>query len=197
MNQSSCKMNSKLENFLLTKDFDHLSPHNKLFVTEFMTELEYGHYRQFLLRSKEVFQGDKANLKPPNFDKKALLETYRKKFNIPKSNVDHKHKNTFNYLSNPIIMRIAAIFILSIFIFKFNDNLQSSNTDPSVVTEYLLQVKEVPEVMDLRFDINSSNKDSIMWEKKIDSFIKESKTMNDDMTIYTYGLEVAPIISSE
>ena len=59
LNQSSCEMNSKLEELLLSKDFDHLSSHDKLFVTEFMTEFEYDDYRQLLMRSKQVFQSDR------------------------------------------------------------------------------------------------------------------------------------------
>ena len=56
-------MDSKLEELLLTKDFDHLSSHDKLFVTEFMTEFEYDDYRQLLMRSKQLFQGQVKVLK--------------------------------------------------------------------------------------------------------------------------------------
>jgi len=190
-------MDSKLEELLLTKDFDHLSSHDKLFVTEFMTEFEYDDYRQLLMRSKQVFQSDKANLKEPKLNKKVLLEAYRKKFTPPKSNTVHKHKNAFYFVSNPMITGIAAIFILAIFIFKFNDNLKPSNSDPSVVTHYLLQGKELPKVNDNSLDINSSNEAAILWKKKIDSFIQESKTGKDDMTINTYGLEVPLKILNE
>ena len=188
-------MNSKLENFLLTKDFDHLSSHDKLFVTEFMTELEYSDYRQFLMRSNQVFLSDKANLKHPNLHKKVLLEAYREKYNIPKENAVYEGKNVISYLSNPIIIGIAAMFILVIFVFKFNDTMKSSNTDPSVVTEYLMLGKEVSKLKDKSFDINSKNMVTNLLEKVNDTSLKEFKAMNEHMIIHTYALEAEAVMS--
>jgi len=190
-------MNSKLEELLLTKDFDHLSSHDKLFVTEFMTEFEYADYRQLLMRSKQVFQSDKANLKEPNLNKKVLLEAYRKKFTPPESNAVHKHKNAFYYLSNPMITGIAAIFILVIFIFKFNDNLKSSNSDPSVVTDYLLQGKELPDTMLKEIHNSSKNKVTNLLDKENDSVLQVFHAMNRYMVIETYALETEAIIINE
>jgi len=187
-------MNSKLEELLLTKDFDHLSSHDKLFVTEFMTEFEYADYRQLLMRSKQVFQSDKANLKEPNLNKKVLLEAYRKKYNSTQSHPVSKRKNTFYNLSDPRIAGIAAIFIIAFFIFKFNNTLKSSNADPNAVTEFLLQGKELPNAMDKDFQTTSKNKATNLLEKENDSFLKVFQEMNRYMTIETYAIEAGAII---
>lgn len=182
-------MNSRLENFLLTKDFDHLSSHDQLFVTEFMTELEYSGYRQFLMRSNQVFLSDKANLLPPNINKKLLLETYREKYNIPEQNTIYERKNALSYLSNPMIIGIAALLILMIFIFNFNDPMKSSNADPSVVTEYLLQGKEVSILKGKSFDDSSMNRVTNLLEKENNTSLEKIKAMNEYMVIHTYALE--------
>jgi len=182
-------MNSKLEELLLSKDFDHLSSHDKLFVTEFMTEFEYMDYRQFLMRSKQVFQHDKANLKEPNLNKNVLLEAYRKKYNSTHSHLVSKRKNTFYYLSDPRITGIAAIFIIAFFIFKFNNTLKSSNADPNAVTEFLLKGKELPNALDKDFQTTSKIRATNLLEKENDSILKVFQAMNRYMTIETYALE--------
>ncbi len=55
-------MNSKLENMLLTKEFEALSTQEKLFVGSFMKDFEYNEYRNLLNKSKEAFLADKIDL---------------------------------------------------------------------------------------------------------------------------------------
>jgi len=186
-------MNSKIEKLLLTKDFDHLSSSDKLFVTEFMTEFEYAEYREFLMRSNEVFLRDKVNLKQPNLNKKVLLEAYRKKYNSSQLHPVSKRKNAFYYLSDPRITGIAAIFIIGLFIFNFNNNPKSSKADPNVVTEFLLKGEEQPIALDKDFQTTYKNKVTNLLEKESDTVLKVFQAMNDFLTIDTYALEVEVI----
>jgi len=182
-------MNSKLEKLLLTKDFDHLSSNDKLFVTEFMTEFEYADCRDLLMRSNEVFLRDKVNLKQPELHKKLLLQAYRKKYGSTESHAVSKRKNAIYYLSDPRITGIAAILIIGLFIFNLNSNLKSSKADPNAVTEFLLQGKELPETTVKDFQPSSMNKATNLLEKESDSVLKVFQAMNRYMTIDTYALE--------
>lgn len=181
-------MNSKLEKLMLTRDFGHLSSNDKLFVAEFMTESEYADCRVFLMRSNEVFHKDKVSLKQPKIDKKLLLKAYREKYNVSQLHPDSNHKNVFYYLSNPMITGVAALFIIGLFIFNFNNNVKSSNSDPKAVTDWLLQGKELPLEMDKDLQSTSNNTKKNLLVKE-DSVLKVLQTMHRQMTIETYTLE--------
>jgi len=187
-------MNSKLEKLLLTKDFDHLSSNDKLFVTEFMTEFDYANCRELLMRSNEVFLSDKVNIKQPKLDRKLLSQAYRKKYGSTESYPVSKSKNAFYYLSDPRITGMAAIFIIGLFIFNFNSNLKSSKADPNAVTEFLLQRQELPDTMVKDFHTSSKIKATNLLEKESDSVLKVFQVMNRYMTIDTYALEAGAIV---
>jgi hypothetical protein len=189
-------MNSKLENFLLTKDFKDLSPQDKLYVSSFINEVEYTEYRSFLKKSREAFRMDMATIEEPNINSEILLQSYRDKYTGKKNNSTKSRIKGLSYYSNPKYLGIAATIILFVSILGVYIKTKFFDLKLDVATEYLLERKEIMAIPALG-DESYSREVTNLYSSENDSLNNELDKMNEHLVIRTEGLDVEVINPTE
>ncbi|WP_276388931.1 hypothetical protein [Eudoraea chungangensis] len=189
-------MNSKLENFLLTKDYKDLSPQEKLYVSSFIKEIEYTEFRGFLKKSREAFRMEKATVVEPNINNGILLQSLRERYPIKKYASIKGSLKRFTDYSTPKYLALAATLVLCISILAVYINVKMMDIESDVATEYLLEGKETianPKSSNEIYSPEVTN----LYSKENDSLNRELDKMNEHLVIKTQGLDVEIINPAE
>lgn len=189
-------MNSKLENFLLTKDFKDLSPQEKLYVSSFIKEIEYTEYRGFLKKSREAFRMEKATVEEPRINNEILVQSFRERYPIKKYASIKGSVKRFSDYSTPKYLAIAATLVLFISILAIYINIKWMGYEADIATEYLLEGKETmanPNSIDEIYSPEVTN----LYSSDNDSLNIELDKMIKHLVVRTQGLEVEVINPTE